>query len=177
MPRSNVCSCAAMTEDPPAPAQPNWWQRRLAGPVRQQLTQGITPDKIALTLALGFTLGIFPILGSGFLLCGLAAWALKLNQPIIQGTGTLAYPLQLVFLLPFYRAGESLFKAPPVPLSIPVLLSRFFEDVPLFLKEYGMTGLRGIIVWCLMAPWVLAALYFSLRPLLRRLAARLVAQK
>ena len=156
---------------PPAP-RPNWWQRRIAGPVRQQLTQGITPDKIALTLALGFTLGIFPILGSGFLLCGLAAWALKLNQPIIQGTGTLAYPLQLVLLLPFYRAGESLFSIPSIPLSIPQLLSRFFEDIPRFLQEYGMTGVRGILVWSLLAPAVWAAFYFSLRPLLRRVAAR-----
>lgn len=165
-----------MTEPPPSLARPNWWQRRIASPVRQQLTQGITPDKIALTLALGFTLGIFPILGSGFLLCGLAAWALKLNQPIIQGTGTLAYPLQLVFLLPFYRAGESLFGVPPIPLSIQQLLSRFFENVPLFLKDYGMTGVRGIIVWSLMAPVVLAVLYFSLRPLLRRMAAGLAAR-
>ncbi len=156
---------------PPAP-RPNWWQRRIAGPVRQQLTQGITPDKIALTLALGFTLGIFPILGSGFLLCGFAAWALKLNQPIIQGTGTLAYPLQLVLLLPFYRAGESLFSVPAIPLSIPQLLSRFFENIPRFLQDYGMTGVRGILVWSLLAPAVWAALYFSLRPLLRRVAAR-----
>ena len=167
--------------DAPAPAPPpavsphraNWWQRRVAGPVRQQLTQGITPDKIALTLALGFTLGIFPILGSGFLLCGLAAGGLKLNQPIIQATGTLAYPLQLILLLPFYRAGEALFDVPAIPLSIPILLTRFFENAPLFLKEYGMTGVRGILVWTMLAPIILTALHFSLRPLLRRAATRL----
>ncbi len=152
--------------------KPGWWQRRIAGPVRQQLTQGITPDEIALTLALGFTLGIFPILGSGFLLCGLAAWLLRLNQPLIQAIGTLAYPLQLILLLPFYRAGEALFGVPPVPLSIPVLLSRFFDDVPQFLKEYGMTGVRGIVVWALLAPLLLGLLHFSLRPALRRLRQR-----
>ncbi len=156
----------------PAATKPNWWQRRIAGPVREQLTQGITPDKIALTLALGFTLGIFPILGSGFLLCGLAAWGWKLNQPIIQATGTLAYPLQLVLLLPFYRAGESLFGVPPIPLSIPVLISRFFENIPLFLREYGMTGVRGIIVWATLSPLLCCAIYYLVRPLLRRSAAR-----
>ena len=181
MPRWNACFYAVMTNadtpmpasDPPPAPKANWWQRRMAGPVRQQLTQGITPDKIALTLALGFALGIFPILGSGFLLCGFAAWGLKLNQPIIQATGTLAYPLQLLLLLPFYRAGESLFGVPAIPLSISVLLSRFFENIPRFLQEYGMTGVRGIIVWSLLAPAVLAVLYFCLRPLLRRAAARL----
>ena len=180
MPRWNASSCAVMTDirvpvpasDPASVPKPNWWQRRIVGPVRQQLTQGITPDKIALTLALGFTLGIFPILGSGFLLCGMAAWGWKLNQPIIQATGTLAYPLQLVLLLPFYRAGESLFGVPSIPLSIPVLLSRFFENIPRFLSEYGMTGARGIIVWSLGAPVLLVILYSSLRPLLRRARAR-----
>jgi uncharacterized protein (DUF2062 family) len=165
-----------MNSDPPSPPRPNWWQRRITGPVRQQLTQGITPDKIALTLALGFTLGIFPILGSGFLLCGVAAWGLRLNQPIIQSIGTLAYPLQLVLLLPFYRAGESLFGVPPIPLSIPVLITRFFENIPLFLKEYGMTGARGIVVWSLLAPALLAGLYFGLKPVLKRVAGRLAVR-
>ena len=150
-----------------------WWRRRIVAPVKQQLTQGITPDKIALTLALGFTLGIFPILGSGFFLCGVAAWALRLNQPIIQATGTLAYPLQLLLLIPFYRAGEAMFGVPPIPLSISVLFARFFEDVPQFLRDYGMTGVRGIIVWSLLAPFMLGLSYFSLRPLLRGMAARL----
>ena len=76
-------------------------------------------------------------------------------------------------LLPFYRAGESLFSIPSIPLSIPQLLTRFFEDIPRFLQEYGMTGVRGILVWSLLAPAVWAALYFSLRPLLRRVASRL----
>ena len=184
MRRWNACSCAIMTSNGdrlavapgPTVSKPAWWQRRIAGPVRQQLTQGITPDKIAITLALGFTLGIFPILGSGFLLCGLAAWVLKLNQPIIQATGTLAYPLQLILVIPFYRAGESVFDVPAIPLSIPVLLSRFFENIPVFLKDYGMTGVRGILVWSLLAPLLCAALYFGVRPLLRRVALKLRSQ-
>ena len=173
----SIDSCyAAMSSDPPSPPRPTWWQRRIAGPVRQQLTQGISADKITLTLALGFTLGIFPILGSGFVLCGVAAWILRLNQPIIQSIGTLAYPLQLVLLLPFYRAGEALFGVPSIPLSIPVLITRFFENVPLFLKEYGMTGVRGIVVWSLLAPTMLAVLYFGLRPVIRRVAERLTVR-
>jgi uncharacterized protein (DUF2062 family) len=157
---------------PTTPAR-NFWQRRVRDPIVAQLTQGITPEKIALTVAIGSGVALFPILGTTTLLCFLVALALRLNQPIIQGTGTLAYPLQLVLLLPFYRAGESLFSAPAIPLSIPQLLYRFFEDTPRFLQEYGMTGVRGIFVWSLLAPVGWAALYFSLRPLLRRWAARL----
>ncbi len=150
----------------------SWWQRRLVGPIRQQLVQGISPDKIALTLALGLILGVFPILGAGFALCGLAAWGLKLNQPLIQAVGTAAYPLQLAMLLPFYRAGEALWGLPPMALSISEMVGRFFADVPRFLSEYGMTGARGIAVWALAAPWGLAGLYYGLRGVTRRAAAR-----
>ena len=94
-----------------APAPPgSFWQRRVVAPIVVQLRQGITPEKIALTIALGgLVLSLFPILGSTTLLCGLAAVVLRLNQPIIQTVNLLAYPLQLALLIPFYRAGERLF--------------------------------------------------------------------
>lgn len=160
-----------MTDAAPPPPGTGWWHRRILIPVRQQLIKGTTPDRLSLTLALGVTLTIFPILGTGLLLRGLAAWGLKLNQPIIQSAGTLAYPLQLLLLLPFYRAGEMLFNIPPIPLAIPDLIARFFENAPQFFRDYGMTGVRGILVWILIAPFLLTGLYFSLRPLLRRSAA------
>eukprot|EP01034_Spumella_vulgaris_P003768 gene3768-4823_t len=63
------------------------------GPVLAQLRQGITPEKIALTAALGAVIAVFPILGSTTVLCGLVAWGLRLNQPIIQLVNYLCYPL------------------------------------------------------------------------------------
>ena len=51
----------------------SFWRRRVVEPIAGQLKQGITPEKIALTIALGMALGIFPILGSTMLLCALAA--------------------------------------------------------------------------------------------------------
>src|SRR5258706_253132 len=86
----------------------SFWQRRVVIPILNQLKQGITPEKIALTIALGALLSVFPILGATTLLCSLAAFALRLNQPIIQVINYLAYPLQIALLIPFYRAGERL---------------------------------------------------------------------
>ena len=99
-----------------------FWQRRIRGPVVAQLTQGISAGRIALTISLGITLGIFPILGATSILSGIAAWILKLNQPIIQAVTVLTFPLQCLLLLPFYRAGESLFGIPSIPLSIPLIV-------------------------------------------------------
>lgn len=151
----------------------SFWQRRIVAPIAAQLKQGITPEKIALTLALGAVLGIFPILGATTLLCALAGFFLRLNQPIIQLTNYFIYPVQIALLIPFYRVGESLFQQKPVPITdVSALITRFSESPLQFMADYGMVGVYGIVVWCLCAPLAVATLYFSLRPLLTRLQRR-----
>jgi uncharacterized protein (DUF2062 family) len=148
---------------------PSFWRRRVVAPIVAQLTQGVTPEKIAFTLALGIALGVFPILGSTTALCALAGILVKLNQPIIQSVNYLVYPLQLTLLIPFYRAGEHLLGRPPIPLSISLLLDRFRADTGQFLKDFGMVGVGGILVWLIVAPAAIAAIYFATRGPLRTL--------
>ncbi len=149
------------------------WRRWLVDPLLAQLRQGVTPQALALTLAIGGTLGIMPILGISTLLCGALAVWLKLNQPAIQLVNYLAYPLQLALMFPYYRAGEWLFAAEPVPLvSITELVARFQADVGQFFLDYGAVGLYGLTVWALTAPLIGLALYGIALPLLRGLAAR-----
>ena len=148
------------------------WQRRVIAPLLAQLKQGITPEKIALTVALGLVIGIFPILGSTTLLCALIGVWLRLNQPVIQLVNYAAYPIQLALLLPFYRAGETLFGQPHVPIfSVTELMARFQASPTQFLIDYGMVGVYGIVVWTLTAPLLIAVLYYATRPLLKRLSA------
>ncbi len=152
----------------------SFWRGRIRAPIVAQLRQGITAEQIALTLALGGVLGIFPILGACTVLCAIAAVGLKLNQPIIQLVNYLVYPLQVVLLLPFYRAGETLFGQPHVPIfSVVELIDRFRAGPWQFLLDYGMVALYGIAVWCLLAPLLTGAIYLGLRPLLQRLARRI----
>jgi uncharacterized protein (DUF2062 family) len=153
----------------------SFWQRRVVAPIIGQLKQGITPEKIALTIALGAVLGIFPILGATTILCAVAAVSLRLNQPIIQLVNYFAYPLQLALIIPIYRAGETLFLKPHIPLSIPLLFERFRADFMKFLADFGIIAVQGIVVWCLLAPVAAAILYYTFRPALRSLARRVTA--
>lgn len=150
--------------------QGSWWQRRVVAPIVAQLRQGITPQKVALTLALGGVLGIFPILGATTLLCAVAGVWLRLNQPIIQLVNYLVYPLQIALLIPFYRAGERLFGAEPVPIvDVAGLITRFGEGPWQFILDYGLVGLYGIAVWLLAAPLLAALTYRLLKPTLESL--------
>jgi uncharacterized protein (DUF2062 family) len=146
------------------------WQRRVVDVVLAQLRQGITPQKIALTVAMGVTLGLFPILGSTTLLCLLAGLMLKLNQPIIQLVNYVVYPLQVAGIYFFIRIGEWLTRTPPLQFSIAGLIQQFRAAPLHFFQEFGMTALRGVLAWTLIAPFAAAAIYFLLLPVLRRLA-------
>lgn len=162
-----------MTAEPVADSTPSFWQRRIVAPVMAQLTQGVTPEKIALTAALGVTISVCPVLGTTTALCALAALVFRLNQPIIQLVNYLAYPLQIALLIPFYRAGEHLLGRQPVPLSVSLLIERFRADALKFLADFGMIALGGALVWLAAAPLAVGALYFILRPPLRGLAGKL----
>jgi hypothetical protein len=118
-------------------------------------------------------LGVFPILGSTTALCAIAGILVRLNQPIIQAINYAAYPVQLVLLIPFYRAGEYLLGRAPIPLSIPLLVDRFQTDAGQFLKDFGMIGIGGILVWLIVAPVAIVGMYLAVRGPLRALARRL----
>jgi uncharacterized protein (DUF2062 family) len=147
------------------------WQRWIIKPILRQLTQGVSPSKIAQAIAYGITLGVFPILGSTTLLTLVVGVPLQLNQPLLQAFKTLTYPMQWASLLGFYRAGEWLFNAPPVSIHIPTMMKRFFTEPGPFFRDYGRTALYGISVWCMLAPVVGLIIYFVTKWLVEKLAS------
>ena len=72
---------------------------------RLWLRQGISPRRLALTLALGFAIGCIPVVGIPTLVCAALALALRLNLPAIQAANYAVMPLQLVLIVPFVRLG------------------------------------------------------------------------
>ena len=148
-----------------------FWRRRVRDPIVSLLGQGLTPETLALSFATGLVLGVFPIIGATTILCFLAGAVFRLNHVALQLANHLAYPLQIPLILAFVRLGEGLLRAPRVTFD-PIALVRHFQRDPVgFLREFGVTGLHGILGWSLVAPAVLLVLYLALRPPLRRLDA------
>jgi len=155
---------------PETPPRRSFWKRRLGDPVLAMLTQGVTPDKIAATLAVGTAASVFPFLGLTTLLnLGLGLW-FRMNQPLLQALNYLLTPLHLVMILVYVRLGERIWGAEEVPFSVRDLFTTF-HDAPFseFVQRFGWMGVHAFTAWLLTAPVIVAALYFSLRPLMRQL--------
>jgi uncharacterized protein (DUF2062 family) len=144
-------------------------RRRFLEPVLLQFQHGANADKLALSLAMGVALGVFPVLGVTTVLCAVAATWLRLNQVAIQAVNYLVYPLQLALYIPFLRLGARLFGSPPVASSLAQIQAEMRADLGRAIGAYASANLRAIAVWALLAPALMALLHLALRPLLARL--------
>ncbi len=161
-------------ELPPGPPAGGFWRRRLLDPLRRELGQGVTPRKLAATLAVGTVCSLFPFLGFTSLLNLAVGVALRLNQPLLQGWNQLLGPLQLLLILPYVRAGERLWGAPAGAFSVDTLLEAFAgASWGEFLARFGWAGVHAFTAWLVTAPLVAAVLYLPLVPVFTRTAGRL----
>jgi uncharacterized protein (DUF2062 family) len=154
-------------------------RRRVVQPLIDLLTQGISPEKIALSLAFGIVLGVFPVLGSTTLLCALAAIVLKLNLPATQLVSWVMYPLQLLLLVPLMRIGDRLFRSTPLNLSLAQMLAMARENLWFAIQRLWVGAVHAIAAWMLLAPlaiWLLyRGLYIPIRHISLLIAARQTA--
>lgn len=146
-------------------------RRRIVIPILDLLRQGITPEKIALSIALGITLGVTPILGSTSILCFLAAVVFRLNMPAIQLVNYFVYPLQFGLLIPFIRMGEWIFAARPASLSVAQILNLIRADVWSAVAVLWTATMHALVAWLALGSLASLVLYMFLVPALRRLSA------
>jgi uncharacterized protein (DUF2062 family) len=147
-----------------------FFYRRILAPLAALLRQGITPEKIALSLAFGIVLGTFPVLGSTTVLCAVAALIFHLNLPAIQLVNYLIYPLQLVLLVPFIRIGEKLFRAAPLQLSLTQILAMVRADLPHAISTLWRAEVHAMSAWLLIGSPAVFLIYFLLSRGLRQIA-------
>ena len=128
-----------------------FWQRRIRGPVIQLLKQGLTPEKLALTIALGIALGTIPVLGSTSIACAAAAAVLGLNQAAIQGVNYLVYPLQIALIIPFLRLGSVVFGDGSFHLGFDQIKALAQSGVVEAIGTLWTVTVHGVAAWALIA--------------------------
>ena len=152
-----------------------WLRRKIVNPSIDLLRQGITPEKIALSIALGLTLGVTPVLGSTSILCWMAAVLLRLNLPAIQLVNYIMSPLQLALWVPFIRIGEWIFAAPPVRITLAGIAGLIRADVWHAITTLWTATIHALVAWFMLGSLVSLVTYVLLTPLLRRLSESLPA--
>lgn len=142
--------------------------------VKLCLSQGISPQRLALTLALGFAVGCIPVVGVPTVLCATLALALRLNLPAIQAANYAAMPLQLILIVPFARLGQWLVTADSSRVLDPHLLLRL-PSLAIVTRMSSLAG-QALLAWLLVAVPAVALMTLALTMMLRRIPALAAAE-
>ena len=157
---------------PNATAEGSFLHRHLVAPLVDVLRVGCTPQRLAWSIAIGFVIGINPLLGSTTLV-SLAVCALfRLNLVASQLATHLSYPVEVAIFFVFIRTGNRLFHTGRMPLHREALLSAARHHPIATTRLLWTWEWHALIVW-LAASLVLAPLIATiLIPIFTRIHAR-----
>jgi len=144
-------------------------RERVVAPVVQQLKQGVTPEKLALSLALGVVVSVMPIRGNTTLFAIALSAAFRLNPAAVVAANYAAYPMQILLYIPFFQLGAWLTRGPPIPFSLPQVKAELAVGIWPTVLKYADANARAMVAWVALAPFATWILFLLLRPLLAKL--------
>jgi uncharacterized protein (DUF2062 family) len=144
------------------------WQRRVVGPLRGLLTRGLTPDRIAATVATGAVCSLCPLVGTTTALNVAAGVWLRMNHPLLQTLNNVFWPLQLLMIVPYVRFGGWMFGGHGEAFTRAEIM-RIVQEATFAesLGKLGLAGVHGLLAWLITAPLLFALAYAPVRAITR----------
>lgn len=131
-------------------------------PLLRQLRGGVTPRRLAWSLALGIVLGINPSVGITTLLVVMLAWVFGLNQIASQIGAHAMAPLHLLLFIPFIELGVYLFHTRRLPLNRQQL--EHLSHHPLRLvRDIWQWEWHALVIWGVVATIMMPLLALYIR--------------
>lgn len=135
---------------------------KILRPLLRQLRGGVTPRRLAWSLALGIVVGINPSVGITTILVVMIAWVFGLNQVASQIGAHAMTPVHLLLFIPFIQLGVHLFHTSALPLS-----QRQIEHLShhpwRLIRDIWQWEWHALVVWGLVAAIAMPLLAVYLR--------------
>jgi uncharacterized protein (DUF2062 family) len=132
------------------------------------LLKGVTPEKLAMAMALGATMGIIPMLGVTTFICAILAYYLKLNMPAIQLVNYFMYPIQIILYIPFLKTGAS-FVGHPFHYTFQQIADMLSANIMETISKFFVINMYALLLWAIIAPVLYFGVYFILRTIFRKI--------
>ncbi len=138
------------------------FRRKILRPLLCLLRGGVTPRRLAWSLALGLVIGINPSVGLTTLIVILIAWSFGLSQVASQLGLHIVAPLHLLLFIPFIQLGVHLFHTRNVPLDRRQIEHLSHHPI-VMLHEIWRWEWHALIVWGVVAAVTMPLLAHYLR--------------
>jgi uncharacterized protein (DUF2062 family) len=142
-------------------------------PVVGLLKHGADPDRLAWSLALGFVVGINPLLGSTTLVVLALAALFRLNLVASQVGNHAMYPFELLLFPVFIKLGSLVFSTPKLPLQGKALWSAVKHHPWDTTRLLWTWEWHALVVWAVVAAIAMPLIAKLLEPVLEKMARRM----
>ena len=129
----------------------NWNIRALKSKTVALFKQGLSPKELTQSILVSALISIIPILGGSTFLLTVLSLKRKLNLPIMIAISYLAWPLQILMIIPFINIGEFIFSIPQSHHSAQEIIASFQESFFGTLSQLSFELLCGFGGWLLTA--------------------------
>ena len=113
--------------------------------------QGLTPIELTQSILFAALFSIIPIFGVTTILLTAFSLKRKLNLPVMIAISYLAWPLQILMIIPFINIGEYFFSVPQSHHSVEEIIASFQESFFGTLSQLSFELLCGFGGWLLTA--------------------------
>jgi uncharacterized protein (DUF2062 family) len=145
-----------------------WRNRRIILPIRKALKNGLSVERLSVSLALGITVGLIPLYGFTTLIVGLIALSLRLNFVAMQAAHYIVYPIQIALLIPFLKLGDFFINKSAFTFTVHQYIHYFKTDFWSALHKFWLVNLSATVVWLIVAIPLFLILYYTLTFLIRK---------
>ena len=142
---------------------------RVLIPLSNIRKQEFSSETLALSVSIGIIGGSFPVFGLATYLCLLLTLIFKQNIIIVQVANWLAYPLQILLLIPLMKLGNSIITGDDLKITMHQVAAAFESGLMNGIREIGIISLYGVIAWAAVAIPSLFILYMLLLILFKNL--------
>ena len=139
-----------------------WLRCHVLRPLLRAARGGVTPRRLAWSLALGMVIGINPSVGLATLFVLLLAWAFGLSRLVSLIGVHVVTPLHLLLFIPFIELGVYLFHTRKLPMDRKQLAHLSHHPLRL-LHDIWQWEWHALVVWGVVAAIVMPLLAMYLR--------------
>jgi len=139
-----------------------WLRCHVLRPLLRALRGGVTPRRLAWSLALGMVVGINPSVGLATLLVVLLAWVFGLSRLASLIGVHVVTPLHVLLFIPFIELGVYLFRTRKLPMDRKQLAHLSHHPWRL-LHDIWQWEWHALIVWAVVAAIVMPLMAVYLR--------------
>lgn len=143
-------------------------RNRILIPFRIIPREGLTPEKMALSIAIGIVAGLFPVIGFTTLLSLMLTAIFRQNLALVQALNWLLSLVQLILIIPLMRIGSFLWGHQKISISLGQIEKAFQPGILSGLQTIGIFHLFGILAWAVLVVPTGIISYFVLVKVFRK---------